>query len=80
MAGATNTQCSTHATNVYSLQAELRATNALLERDNEAFREEVESTLEVVEGVATRNFKQGQEVRMQRLRESAATPGTGQST
>eukprot|EP00903_Cladosiphon_okamuranus_P005935 g5865.t1 len=42
--------------------AELRATNTRLERDNEAFREEVELTLEVVEGVVTRNFKQGQEL------------------
>lgn len=44
------------------LQAKLQDRNNRFERYHEAFREEVESTLEVVEEVATRNFKKGQEV------------------
>lgn len=44
------------------LQVELRARNCQLERDNETFRVEVESTLEVIEDVVTRNSKKGHEV------------------
>lgn len=47
---------------LFVLQAELLAKNRRLERDNEAFREEVESTFEAVEDVVTRNFKPGREV------------------
>eukprot|EP00752_Nemacystus_decipiens_P018712 g16776.t1 len=42
--------------------ADLHEKNSRLERDNEAFREEVEATVEAVEDVVTRNFKKGQEL------------------
>lgn len=47
---------------ILPLQVELRARNCQLERDNETFRVEVESTLEVIEDVVTRNSKKGHEV------------------
>lgn len=47
---------------MFVVQTELRSKYCRLERENEAFREEVESTLEVIEDAVTRYFKTGQKV------------------
>lgn len=59
------------------MQAEVRSKNKRLERDNEAFRESVVSTLTAVDDIVTQCFQNGQEVCNVVGKSVATTSATG---